>query len=273
MALNPLQQHFRQPKIYIGLPSQGVYNKPGVLTGDVSKMPIFGMTGMDEIILKTPDSLLTGESTVKVMQSCCPNIVDAWDVSMLDSDLILTAIRIATYGNAVDVNHTCPKCNTQNEYSLDLSRLIEHYTNCTFENTIETQDLTIKIRPLNYKQSSEFKIKNFKLQQKLTQTDFIEDKDQQQKIINEIFKELSEIQTEIYIASVDSVQTGNTVVTEQEYIAEWLRNCDKTIFDTIKAQIDKNQIKWAMPTFPTKCQNCGADNNISLDLDQSNFFD
>ena len=76
MSNNPLQQYFRQPKVFITLPSHGVYNKPGTITGSFENMPIFGMTGMDEILLKTPDALLTGESTVKVIQSCCPNIVD-----------------------------------------------------------------------------------------------------------------------------------------------------------------------------------------------------
>jgi hypothetical protein len=53
MANNPLQQYFRQPKIFINLPSQGVYNKPGSIQGEVSNMPVFGMTGMDEILMKT----------------------------------------------------------------------------------------------------------------------------------------------------------------------------------------------------------------------------
>jgi len=70
MVQNPLQQYFRQPKIWVGLPSNGVYSESGTFDGDVSNMPIFGMTGMDEIILKTPDALITGESTIKIIQSC-----------------------------------------------------------------------------------------------------------------------------------------------------------------------------------------------------------
>jgi hypothetical protein len=72
MNQNPLQQYFRQPKIFINLPSQGIYSKEGSIQGEVNNMPVYGMTGMDEIIVKTPDALLSGESTVKVVQSCCP---------------------------------------------------------------------------------------------------------------------------------------------------------------------------------------------------------
>ena len=272
MPQNPLQQHFRQPKIYISLPSQGAYNKLGTINGDVAKIPVYGMTGMDEIILKTPDALLSGESTVNVIKSCCPNINNGWDVSMLDADMILTAIRIATYGNTIDVTHRCPKCSHENAYSLDLGVVIEHFTNCKFDNAVVLQDLTINIQPLNYKQSTEFKLKNFKLQQKLSQAEFVEDASEQQLLINGIFKELSEIQTELYIASVESVQTGSTVVTERDYIAEFLSNCDKMIFDKIKESIEKNQKTWQMPLFPAKCEECASENKISLDLDQASFF-
>ena len=272
MPQNPLQQHFRQPKIYISLPSQGAYNKLGTINGDVAKIPVYGMTGMDEIILKTPDALLSGESTVSVIKSCCPNINNGWDVSMLDADMILTAIRIATYGNTIDVTHRCPKCNHENAYSLDLGIVIEHFTNCKFDNSVVLQDLTINIQPLNYKQSTEFKLKNFKLQQKLAQAEFVEDASEQQLLINGIFKELSEIQTELYIASVESVQTGSTVVTERNFITEFLSNCDKMIFDKIKESIEKNQKTWQMPLFPAKCEECESENKISIDLDQSSFF-
>ena len=272
MPQNPLQQHFRQPKIYISLPSQGAYNKLGTINGDVAKIPVYGMTGMDEIILKTPDALLSGESTVSVIKSCCPNINNGWDVSMLDADMVLTAIRIATYGNTIDVTHRCPKCSHENSYTLDLGVVIEHFTNCKFDNAVVLQDLTINIQPLNYKQSTEFKLKNFKLQQKLSQAEFVEDASEQQLLINGIFKELSEIQTELYIASVESVQTGSTVVTERDYIAEFLSNCDKMIFDKIKESIEKNQKTWQMPLFPAKCEECASENKISLDLDQASFF-
>ena len=109
MGNNPLQQFFRQPKIYISLPSLGIYTIPGVIQGDVSNLPIYGMTGMDEILMKTPDALMTGESTVKVIESCCPVIEDAWDLCLLDLDIILTAIKIATVrrNNPMDWRRIC----------------------------------------------------------------------------------------------------------------------------------------------------------------------
>jgi len=63
MSQNPLQKYFRQPKLSVSLPSKGRFAPPDVITGDPNNLSVFAMTGMDEIVLKTPDSLFTGESS------------------------------------------------------------------------------------------------------------------------------------------------------------------------------------------------------------------
>jgi hypothetical protein len=271
MANNPLQQYFRQPKIYISLPSKGIYNNQGTFEGDVTNLPVYGMTGMDDIIAKTPDALLSGTSTVNVIESCCSAIKDAWDLSILDTNLIFAAIKIATYGDSMNVSHHCDKCSTENEYNLDLAQVIDHYADCNYDNKIVIDSLVIKTRPLTYKQLTEFNIQNFELQQKLSQVDGLP-KDQQQAFINELWKELAATQSLLFLYSVESVETVDSVVSERGFIEEWLENCDKTITDAIKKHFDLNKKKWEMPSFPVKCSNCNAEFKLDIELDQSNFF-
>ena len=273
MAQNPLQQFFRQPKIYIKLPSQGVYCQPGTMQGDVNNMSVYSLTGMDEIILKTPDALLSGESSVRVIESCVPGIKNAWDMSILDSQVIFTAMRIATFGNEMTVTNTCGKCQEENEYDLDLTRIIEHFSNVQYDNKIVLKDLVIKLQPLNYRQSTDFNLRNFRLQQKIRQAETIEDQTEQQSMINALFEELSVIQNELYKACVESVEANNKVVTERVFINEWMDNCDKEIFDNIKQHIEQGREKWKSPTYPVKCTSCQNETNLFVDLDQSNFFD
>jgi hypothetical protein len=270
---NPLQQFFRQPKIYIKLPSQAIYSALGTFQGDAANVPVFGMTGMDEIILKTPDALLSGESTVKVIESCIPAIKNAWEASILDINVIFAAIRIATFGNNMSVTHTCTACKTENDYDLDLGKIIEHFSSVAYDNKIVLKDLVIKIRPLTYKQSTEFNLRNFRLQQRLRQTETIEDQAQQQTLINQLFEELSIIQSDLYKASVESVEVSSKVVTESSFIYEWLNNCDKAVYDEIKKQIETNRERMKSPDFPVKCENCGKETNLYIELDQSNFFE
>ena len=272
MAQNPLQQYFRQPKIYIGLPSHGVYNKPGTIAGEPERLAVFGMTGMDEILLKTPDALLSGESTVKVIQSCVPSIIDGWDVSTLDADAILTAIRVATYGTNLDIAHTCTKCGTENEYTIDVSVMLDHYSMCSYNNKLVLKDLTIITRPLTYKQSTEFSLQNFQYQQKLKNIDALENEDEKKTLMNEVFTDLAQLRNAVYSAGIESINTGTQVVDQREFIVEFLNNCDKEIIDSIAQHVEHNQKIWTVPDQKVVCENCGAENEVSIDLDQSNFF-
>ena len=190
MVQNPLQQYFRQPKIWVGLPSNGAYSDPDTFQGDVSNMPVFGMTGMDEIILKTPDALITGESTVKIIQSCCPNIKHAWHISTIDTNLLYAAIKIATYGNNISVNHTCPACSATHEYDVDLNFIVEFYNNCKYNNILKLGDLVIKTKPLTYKQATDIAIKAFKLRQSLGQIEFLETEDEKSVAITKLLMQV-----------------------------------------------------------------------------------
>lgn len=272
MATNPLQQYFRQPKIYVGLPSKGAYNKPGTLQGDVENMPVYGMTGMDEILLKTPDALISGESTAKIIESCCPTVKDAWDVSTLDTNILFAAIRIATFGNTLGVVHVCPECTTEHDYDLDLNAFVEFYNTCKYDNKVIIDELSVKTQPLSYRQATDLNIKTFNLQQKLNQALQLPE-EEQKTILKELFEELSTTQNELYMQSVESVEVGNTVVNDKDHIREWLHNCDKKNIDKIKKHIEDNRTAWRMPGYKVKCDNCGAENTVEVDLDQSNFFE
>ena len=272
MTQNPLQKFFRQPKIYISLPSKGIFNKLGSIQGDFSNLPVYGMTGMDEILMKTPDALLSGETTARIFESCCPSIKDGWEVSMLDTDLLLTAIRIATNGNTMTIMHSCPECDSLNEYDVDLSMIIDHFSKCYYDNKIVLKDLIIKLQPLTYKQSTEFSLKNFKIQQQLVQAELIEDQEEKKKIIAAIFVELSLNQHEIFVESIESVDIGTESVSEKSYISEWLKNCDKSIFDEIKEKFNINKKAWTVPKLHVKCSECNHETDVAIELDQSNFF-
>jgi hypothetical protein len=272
MSNNPLQKYFRQPKIYINLPSKGIYNTPETFDGSPENIPVYGMTGLDEILLKTPDALISGDATVKIIQSCCPTIKDGWDVSNLDIDLLLVAIRIATYGNTLTMSHTCKNCNTVNEYDVDLGQYIEHFDHCVYKNTIQAGDLTIKLRPLTYKQISDYNIKSFGLQRQLAQGMQSNTDEEQQQLVNQLFSDLSEIQREVLLQGIDSIEIPDSVVNKKEFIKEWLENSEKDVFDMIRAKIDENRASWKLPSNHVTCPECDTPGQFDVDLDQANFF-
>lgn len=272
MANNPLQKYFRQPKIYVNLPSKGIYSKPGSIENGTDNLPIYPMTGMDEILLKTPDALLSGEATVKVLESCCPAIKDGWEVSNLDIDLLLTAIRIATFGNSMSVTHTCKNCESSSDYDLDLGKFIEHFDSCVYDNTIKIDQLTIKLQPLTYKQIADYNLKSFALQRQLAQGLATNTDEEQQKLVSQLFQQLADLQSGVFLQGIESVDVPEGVVNKQEYIKEWLANTEKSVFDAIREQIEKNRKIWKLPTNKVVCPDCGTEGEFEVELDQSNFF-
>lgn len=268
---NPLLKFFRQPKIYINLPSRGLYYEQGGLSGSYEQVPIFAMTGMDEIISKTPDALFSGEATAKVIESCCPTIKSARAMPSIDLDTILVAIRIATFGSKMSFDQNCKNCSTENTYEVELSTIIDHFQQLKYNNTVEISNLTIKVRPLQYEEMNYFAIENFKLQKMLYQTSELTDTDKQ-KTIDKIYQDLSDLQLQLFLTSIENIQTPDNVVTEKTFIEEFLRNCEREFYNQIKIKLEENKDLWAIPKQSVKCSNCGTEDQLQIVLDQSNFF-
>ena len=63
MSNNPLTQYFRQPAIYVKLPSNGQHYPEAALNMPANnELPVYPMTAIDEITYRTPDALFNGNA-------------------------------------------------------------------------------------------------------------------------------------------------------------------------------------------------------------------
>jgi hypothetical protein len=90
--------------------------------------------------------------------------------------------------------------------------------------------------------------------------------------MNKIYQQLSALRNDVFGENIESVDTGKVVVTERAFIIEWLNNVDRSVMASIQAHIEANQKTWQAPTHKVKCDNCGHEDALAVDLDQSNFF-
>jgi hypothetical protein len=155
---------------------------------------------------------------------------------------------------------------------MNLSDIIEFYSHCFYNNTVKVGDLTVTIRPLTYKQSSEFGVKNFELQQRLVQINALQDETERRNSSKQLLESLSAMRHEIFSATIESVAIGSTVVTDRQHIQEWLSNTDKDVTDAINKHIDKVKQAWTPPPKTTVCETCQHQEDVFIELDQSNFF-
>jgi hypothetical protein len=272
---NPLSQYFRQPAIYIKLPSQGNYYPPGTLDMPLNKeLPVFPMTAIDEITYRTPDALFNGQAVVNVIQSCLPNIKDAWAIPATDIDTILVAIRIATYGHQMDFTTVCPKCNNDEEYGIDLRVVLDTIRTPDYSQAIKQGDIEIYFKPMSYKNMSDNNRMQFdeqRLLQNLNVT--IENPDMAQiNAISAALKKMTEMTVGALSQSILTIKTPSAIVTESEFIQEFMRNCDRSIFNRIQEYIIEHKRQAEMQPINIDCKNCSNEYSQQLTLDMSNFF-
>ena len=271
---NPLASFYRQPKIYIKLPSKGKFYPQGAL--DISsndEYPVYAMTAKDELMFKTPDALLTGQSTVELIKSCIPAILDPWSMPSIDLDFALIAIRIATYGDKMEVGCNCPHCNAENSYDVDLTGWFGSLSNFDYVDQINADPLLIYIRPYTYKEITKTSIKTLEQQRifSVINDDNLSDEEKLDKF-GKSFVKLTELTVDIIADCITRIETPEGAVSDHAMIKDFINNCSKDIFDKISTHVTDLRAKIELKAQDVKCAECEKEFSLPVTMDQSNFF-
>jgi hypothetical protein len=278
---NPLKKFFRQPKIYIKLPSSGNFYPPGAIQKtDNNEYPVYAMTAKDEIMMKTPDALLNGQSTVDILQSCVPNIKNGWQVPSIDVDALLIAIRLATYGENLEIDVRVPNTDIEKTYTADLRISLETLIEAVFDPVIEiSSDMIIHIRPLNYLEFTKNAIKTMEEQKifNIVNDDTMEDEEKLNRF-NQSFKKLTDINIGMVSQCIVKISTPEGEVTDPAFIKEFIDNADREFFTKIVKHLETQRDRFALPPFKIQTteeeqsEGAPAEFEVPITLDASNFF-
>ena len=257
-------QYMRQPKIYIKLPSNGLFWEDGTLNLPENKeLPVYSMTAKDELTFKTPDALMNGQGVVEVIQSCIPNIKDAWATPNIDLDAILIAIRLATYGEQMEISHIVPNTKEEVEHLVDLRKLLDSIFERTTwaEEVVINENISCYIRPLTYKHLTQTSIKTFEAQRIMSVVNNDEISDEQKlEVFNKSFSTMTDITVKLISDSIYAIKTPDTVVEDPKFILEFVQNADKDVFEKINNRI--NELKLQNGLQPMKVR--ATDEQIEL---------
>jgi hypothetical protein len=271
---NPLRQFFRRPSVYLKLPSGGKFYPEGAIDmPENGELPVYPMTAIDDITTKTPDALFNGQAIVDIIKSCVPNILNPWSVSSVDLDSILLAIRSASSSDGLDVNSECPACTEGAEYKINLGGILSEIKLPDYITPFQIGELSIKFRPLSYKEMNEVALSQFEMQRQFSNLDSIEDIDERMQKSKIALQVVTEVTMNTIAKTIDSVVTPNgTEVKEIEYILDFLRNCDKNTFESIKDHNTKLREASEMKPLKIKCVHCQHDYQQPFTINISDFF-
>jgi hypothetical protein len=275
MSSNPLAKHFRQPSIYIKLPSLGKFWPEGSLDLPITgELPVYPMTTKDEIVLRTPDALMNGAGLVETIQSCCPNVKNAWVAPNVDIDALLIAIRIASYGHDMDFDSDCPHCQKSNTYSIDLRLALDSVKCPDYTQPLDVDNLKIMLKPQPYQQANESNTLGFE-EQRMVMSINESDLATEEKVaaLAQRMKRLADITTDIltkstaYIVAEDGTKVDNT-----EHIKEFYQNAQSTIIKKLQDKVEDLAKEANIKPYAVKCNECGENYEMAIEFNYSSFF-
>ena len=278
---NPLNKYFRQPAIYITLPAGNDYSPQVIEPTATGELPVMPMTAKDEIKFKTPDALMNGQGVVEVIQSCIPNIKDAWQIKSYDVDTILVAIRIATYGETMDINFNVPVINEQSSHTLNLPAILDQIKTQKINHIIKLKDgLTIETRPLTYKDLTSTSLQTFQ-QQKIYSTVQASEMSDEEKVkrFDQSFKALTELNSSVLLKNISRITTPEGVeVTDTDQIKEFVENVNTTIITELQDELTKIRLQGAVQPLQMKAtedqikKGVPTTYQVPITFDTANFF-
>jgi hypothetical protein len=195
-------------------------------------------------------------------------------------DMILVAIRIATYGEKMTITATVPEINEEEDYDIDLHQFVDKVSsNSWVEQIPVADDLILFVRPLTYRHLTNIGLKSFETN-KIIQVASNQDLTEKQKLqlVNDSFKVQSDLTTDMMVGTIFKIKTYEGDVTETRYIKEFIENADKGIFDIVQKHIndlkEHNEIKPVAISTSLEQQEAGAPATfeVPINFDHSTFF-
>jgi hypothetical protein len=271
--INPLAKHFRKPAIYLRLPSQGRFWESGLDMPENGEIPVFPMTAKDELTLRTPDALLNGQGVIDVIQSCCPNITNAWRMPSIDVDATLIAIRIASYGQTMDFDATCPHCNEQDSYGINLTEILDNIRLPDYYEKIQVDDIRIRLRPqeyfsLNATSKIRFEEQRLLLALNNEQVDELVKQSEFQSHLQRIV----DLSTKVLVDSTEFIEVNDEIVTKREFIEEFYQNCGASISKAVQDRLSQLVSDGSLKPVNIKCSHCEKSYDLNITFDYANFF-
>jgi len=273
MSNNPLKQYFRRPAVYLKLPSGGRDYPEGSINMPESKeLPVYPMTAIDEITTKTPDALFNGVAVTELIKSCIPDIIDPWAVSSTDMDAIFLAIKAASGEQNLEIDSKCPKCEEISTYTLNLVAVLGTLTAPDYSKQLEISDLKIKFSALTYKEVNEAGLAQFEIQRLFADLEKITEQKEKAEKTKAALLQITTVTMSLIAKTIHYIETPNVNVTEYDHILEFLQNCDKNVYVSIRDYHTALKAQTELKPLDIKCNSCSHDYKQPFTLNPTDFF-
>jgi len=254
---NPLLARVEMPGTTYQLPSRGLFYRNGELRDDVEigEVHVSPMSAYDEILMKSPDQLYSGEAVEKVFRRCIKQVLKPSELIAKDVDFLLVCLRQITYGNDMEVTytHNCEEAKT-NSYIVQLSDFIT---------------TTKKIDPTTVGKIYTMKMENGQVV-KLHPSKFKDIIKMYQD--TETLNTTPEAELDLAVFAIGSIIYSVDDITNKQQIAEWIREIPAGWLGELSSIIEKASDFGPNYTLKTACKDCGEPIEIHTPVNPISFF-
>jgi hypothetical protein len=270
---NPLRQYFRRPAVHLRLPSKGKYYAANVVdTPPSGELPVYPMTAIDEITVKTPDALFNGSAIPELIKSCVPDIKDPWAINNIDLDAILISIKAATGDGEMDLDTVCPACEEETKYGVNLIGMLTQLKEGDYDEELVINNLHIKFRPLTYKEMNSASMNQFEIQKLFNSIEQLTDDLEKAEKVKIAIISVTELTMKLLANAIAYISTPSARVEEPEYILDFLKNCDKESYNKIKDYHTSLKEETTIKPLQLTCNSCSHKYEQPFTLNTADFF-
>jgi hypothetical protein len=262
IVVNPLMSRIKLPGETFTLPSGGIFYTNDELDPSVknAEVHVHPMTVLDEIVIKTPDMLFSGEAVYQVFERCIPQIKKPSQLLAKDVDFLLLCLRKVSYGPTIEMNSIHYDCKVNDEeekhtYLVDINQFIQntkridpttidHMFNVTLDN-----EQVVKMQPVKF-------------------ADFVNIMQTHETTPNMTPTE----QVAVLVESLSNIILAVDEITNKDMIKEWLSNIHPTYLNKLNNCLDQT-IAWG-PDFKYKfsCKDCQLVQEVTAPVNPLAFF-
>lgn len=309
MSDNPLLKKIQLPGKRFRLPSRGLFYINGELDDSVEggEIEVFSMTTSDEVTLRSPEFLFTGESIERVFLRCVPEIKKPLELLSKDVDYVLACLRIVSYGGIYNITTRCPRCEELQKLSNgvkydEFMKEVEGKAkeqNVPMDLAITDDKVVTRIKAINGRKSNEqtYPIDlNGIVLNATTEIDADDYVNYTTELSNGQHVQLCPITMDSSVAAYQFQNADNNLdltmmedflsfiiscsvqsidgVTDRDQIQEWAKNLPVKLKDEIETAMSKVKTWGTDFTYSVTCktEGCGHSRNISTLLNPITFF-
>jgi len=255
---NPLLSNLKLPGRIFQLPSRGIFYKNGELADTVrdGEIHIQAMSALEEIIMKNPDQLFSGEAINTVLAKCSPDIKKPSELLSKDVDAIMLYLRTVTYGPNYEftARHNCEHAR-DHSYIADVDQMISacRMIDPTMIESMYTVQLpnsqVVRLHPNRYQQVIDIIKQN---QNKASIT--------------------AEDQKNNFMALIMGVIESVDGIRDRKLITEWIGAIPAPMINRIGDKVEGLNDWGSDLSWTCTCRDCGEQFKVEIPIQPVSFF-